>query len=280
MHNKTNNISYDDMKYFLRKDVRELGKWPYNEENVTIAQLPATPTVNPDRPAMFCYTETNDDYMEFRRSAFWLVSGEVFMGISLSLLSISFIIMTTWSFFKCGFDSRLIVMYIICLFFAMFILPGAARVAFFSPHNLPVRLNRKTQKVYIASLLIRGNIFRRHPELVFQEMDWKYIEGWATHRKAGKGTSYYGLHLVENKTGNTESLQQACLYRTGAPWSTSGMAYQVNQIMSTWSYCQHYMNYLPVPDETKKPKQLILLPNNWLFKWPVAIDDESRKSIK
>ncbi|MEZ2574243.1 DUF6708 domain-containing protein [Buttiauxella ferragutiae] len=277
MENRINNITYDDMKVFFINKVKELKSWPYNGKNVVIAPLPEHVTVNPDKPSMFCFTEINDDYMEFRRSAFWLVSGTVVMAFMISMMSIAYLAIAVCFFYDGSFESTLFLCFF-GSFFGLYVLPMAARIAFFIPHDLPVRLNRKTQKVYIASLILHGNIFRLRPELIFQEMDWKYIEGWVLHRSVGKGTPYYGLHLVENKSGDINRLQQACLYRTGAPWSTSEMEYQINNIMSTWSYCQHFMNYLPVPDETEKDKNFVFLSNNWLFKWPEAMDKASRSS--
>ncbi len=76
------------------------------------------------------------------------------MGFILSLLSISFLLVTVSSFFALGYSPHLFFAYVVTTFFCIAVLPCAAKIAFLTPHYLPVRFNRKTQK----------NLFCRHKD--------------------------------------------------------------------------------------------------------------------
>lgn len=266
------------MQDFFRNNIAEARSWPYYEKDLVLSLLPQDVELNPDEPKMPYYTEINDNYIEFRRAAFWAVSGVVPMCFFLSLILSFALVIIIWSFVDSGFELELIPVDVPFLLIILVVLPKVIGMAFLSPHNLPVRFNRKKQKVYIASMTMQGSIFQIIPKVIFQEMDWSDVEGWGVHRRAGRGTSYFGLHLVEKKQDCRNPKQQVCLYRTGAPWSSSEMRAQINFIINIWSYCQHYMNYLPVPDETTKDENFVFLANNWLFKWPDAMDTEFRKT--
>ena len=270
------------MKDFFKDNVLEIRSWPYIAENVIIEKLPAEVNNDSPQPLMPWYTEVNDEYMEFRRPAFWLGQNSI-LGFILSIASIGFIIMYVslivgdYEFIVRDFSAFLFLT-LIAVFFAFAVLPASAQIAFLIPKSLPVRFNRKTQKIYTSDISYRGGIFSRRLKVSFKEMDWKDVHGWLVHRHFSRNTPYNGLHLVEGASEDTSSLQQVCLFRTNAPWSQEEWNKQINYILSIWSYCQHYMNYMPVPDESIKPKKFVFLSNNWLFKWPKDFDELSRSS--
>lgn len=142
------------------------------------------------------------------------------MGFILSLLSISFLLLNVSSFFTVGYSPDLFFIYVITAFFCIAVLPGAAKIAFLMPHYLPIRFNRKTQKVYVSDLKIEGGIFSRKIKLTFREIDLKNVEAWAVSRRFAKNSPYFGLHLVENISNDLTILQQTRMYTTKAPWST------------------------------------------------------------
>ena len=276
---KNDSVSDKEMLYFFAKNITAIGSWPLDAEKISLERLPTDVSNNTIAPEMPWYAEANDDYLEFRRLPFWSASGTVFMGVVLSLLSISFLIISIISLCITRFDSGLLFLYLLSLFFGLCILPGAAKIAFFTPHYLPIRLNRKTQKVYFSDLIIEKNIFFGKIKLVFHEMDWKDVEAWSLGRVfGGHNMPYFGLHLVENHSNDISMLRQTRMYATRSPWSAEEMERQRSYIPKIWSYCQHYMAYMPVPDVTNEPHPFIFQKNNFLFKWPEVMDKRSRSS--
>ncbi|KAF0950318.1 hypothetical protein O7747_19480 [Escherichia albertii] len=271
-------ISHKKMRLFFAQEIKAISRWPYDTEGIELSRLPGDVRYNPTPPEAPWHIDVNDDYMEFRRSPFWMVSGEVFMGFILSLLSISFLLVTVSSFFALGYSPHLFFAYVVTAFFCIAVLPSAAKIAFLTPHYLPIRFNRKTQKIYVADLKIEGGIFFRKIKLTFREMDWKDVEAWSVSRRFAKNSPYFGLHLVENTSNEISLLKQTRMYATRAPWTNEEWERQRSYIPKIWSYCQHYMAFMPVPDESTKPKPFVFLKNNWLFKWPEEMDARSKSS--
>lgn len=106
----------------------------------------------------------------------------------------------------------------------------ALQNCFFTPHYLPIRFNRKTQKIYVSDLIIEGNVFFGKIKLTFHEYDWKDVEGWEVSRHFSKSMPYNGLHLVVNRENDINALRQTRVYTTRAPWSAQEMARQKNYI--------------------------------------------------
>ncbi|HAX5219226.1 TPA: hypothetical protein JZG62_004190 [Escherichia coli] len=276
--NKNESISYTEMQKFFAREIKEVGGRPITSKNLELSLLPIHARENLSAPEMPWYTEVNDIYMEFRRSPFWMVAGYVFLGFMLSLLSISILSIVAFSFYVMGFNSDLLFLYLLAFVLGCFILPGAAKIAFFTPHYLPIRFNRKTQKIYVSDLIIEGNVFFGKIKLTFHEYDWKDVEGWEVSRHFSKSMPYNGLHLVVNRENDINALRQTRVYTTRAPWSAQEMARQKNYIPQIWLYCHNYMAYETVSGAKNKPQPFIFLRNNWLFKWPKEMDKRSRSS--
>ncbi|MGT9004014.1 DUF6708 domain-containing protein [Escherichia coli] len=117
-----------------------------------------------------------------------------------------------------------------CICAWLFYITWRCKNCFFTPHYLPIRFNRKTQKIYVSDLIIEGNIFFGKIKLTFHEYDWKDVEGWEVSRHFSKSMPYNGLHLVVNRENDINALRQTRVYTTRAPWSAQEMARQKNYI--------------------------------------------------
>lgn len=265
--------SIECMRKYLFTELKQFCSPVYNYKCVRLKNLSAN--IADKISAMPWCTEMNDDYIEFQRSTCWITGGPL-MSVIFSLLGIGslwFIVLI----FEIGYIPDLLLVYVLNIYF-FFRLPQIVRRAFFTPYVLPIRMNRKTRKVYCANLKWVGSCLFSYQIVHFQEMNWENIQAWEVNMTFAKNTPYYGLHIVETSSENNIPLQQSCLYQTAAPWSSSEWERQIACIISIWSYCQNYMNFKSVPDETKKPRERMFFSNRWLLRWPKHIDKLSRST--
>lgn len=260
-------------KYLFTEELKYFCSPVYNYRCVSMKKLPAD--IADKTSAMPWCTEMNDDYIEFQRSTCWIAS-EPFLSFILSFCGIGSLLLII-SIFVIGYIPDLLLIYLICIYSCL-MLPQLIYRSFFTPYVLPVRMNRKTRKVYCANLKWVGGRFFSRQIVFFHEMDWENIQAWAVKMTFAKNTPYYGLHIVETSSEKSIPLQQSCLYQTRAPWSNSEWERQKAYIISIWSYCQNYMDFKAVPDESGKPRKRMFLSNKWLLKWPKDIDKLSRSA--
>ncbi|EQB7292515.1 hypothetical protein AYR06_22200 [Escherichia albertii] len=123
-------ISHKKMRLFFAQEIKAISRWPYDTEGIELSRLPDDVRYNLTPPEAPWHIDVNDDYMEFRRSPFWMVSGEVFMGFILSLLSISFLLVTVSSFFALGYSPHLFFAYVVTTFFALLSYPARQKSHF------------------------------------------------------------------------------------------------------------------------------------------------------
>ncbi|OCG30428.1 hypothetical protein A9G45_01655 [Gilliamella sp. HK2] len=221
----------------------------------------------------------NDDYCEFSRRSgggFFARGITAFISSILFLLSLFFVF--TGIFVITVSDDRIIIISVILLiiFVAYFLLQFLLNTLF-APEDCPIRLNRKTGKVYIYdhSLLYFGTwtTLTRSPfrakEITVKEFNWADIQGCMTSVSVPTGSGgmvrSYRLECVVCEP-NTTNVIDHFLLAAGSSlgydewmWINSYMAFSDNNLDA---------EFMPEEDFT------------WPIKvnWPEEIDKKSKAS--
>jgi hypothetical protein len=221
----------------------------------------------------------NDDYCEFSRR---LGGGYFARGITAFISSI-LVLLSLWILYMGVFviitviDDRIITISasLLVLFIAYFLFQFLLNILF-APEDCPIRLNRKTGKVYIYdhSLLYFGTwaTFTRSPfrakEITVKEFNWADIQGCMTSVSvplaSGGMVRSYRLECVVCEPNTTKVIDHFLLA------AGSSLGYEWMWINSYMAFSDNNLDaeFMPEEDFTWPIK----------VKWPEEIDKKSKAS--
>ncbi|SET42736.1 DUF6708 domain-containing protein [Thorsellia anophelis] len=136
------------------------------------------------------------------------------------------------------------------------------------PREIPIRLNRKRQKIYVYQFNRKYNPYAKWTTTV-KVYDWQDVYGVITAR-VGRYDQGYRLTCVACKQGTKEVIDKFVLV---------GTIGNIKQLSETWNFCCRYMLGMKAPDTpyftgnpttSEDPVRLAKL-----IKWPLEIDIES-----
>ncbi len=154
-------------------------------------------------------------------------------------------------------------------FLAFFPLVWLIRYSFFTPHALPVRLNREQQKVYFYRRQVRVNPYARWPVDIIV-MDWSNVRACEIRVKSSRAIIYHALHCLCINKKYSVIVDHAPLFgvKKSLGWKSS------RYLESLWVGCQYYMNGNVVPG-IDKSNAVGILGNIRRVKWPKESDSMS-----
>lgn len=263
-------ISHKRMQIFFHK-IAKLGNPFFAPESLICQKLPGECSNNTSLPGIPYLTEINDVYIEFP------IIADGAKNVMMFMLSIFAIVNSIILFFmiKDGeiFHDIVLALYLSISFF--YLLPLTIRFVYFTPHYLPIRFNRKKQKIFIYEQRINMNPYSRWPVKI-NIMDWENVQAFHVTEKVYKELPYRGLHLVSILRGTEYITGHTLLYVARRPWSLKKRMMNINYIESIWCFCQLYMEFRINSLGYLLPPSPSFLANKWLIKWPEELDKASR----
>jgi hypothetical protein len=263
-------ISHKRMQIFFHEKAR-LGHPMFAPESLICEKLPEDSSNNTSTPCMPYLTEINDDYIEFPRVVYGVKGVVMFMLSFLAIINsvIFFLMIKEGGLFYYGFLTMILILSV------FYLLPLTIRYVYFTPHVLPVRFNRKKQKIYFYERKVNMNPYSRWP-VTINVMDWGNVQAFHVTEKVYKGLPYRGLHFVSILRGTKYIMGHMVLYIVGTPWSLKKRMTYISYIESIWCFCQRYMEFRIDSMGYLSPPSPWFLANKWLIKWPDEFDKESR----